>query len=196
MKAGYPERRRIIIRLAIVLLTACLTVALLAGCGSREHLPGAGESVLSVSSMAFQEGKEIPVKYTCQGQDISPSVAWGEPPSGTKSVLLVMDDLDAPVGVFTHWVIFNIPPDRRELAEAVPAQPQLPDGSRQGENSFGRIGYGGPCPPSGNPHRYQFTVYALDIPLGVVAGASKKQVLDASEGHILARGKLTGTYQR
>jgi Raf kinase inhibitor-like YbhB/YbcL family protein len=196
MKANYSRRRHNICLTAILLKTLCLIFVLLAGCESGEPLPEAGEVVLTVSSTAFQDGGSIPDRHTCQGQDVSPPLAWGEPPAGTESIALVMDDLDAPLGVFTHWVIFNIPPDSRELSEAVPAQPQLPGGALQGENSFGRIGYGGPCPPSGNPHRYQFTVYALDTAPGVKAGASKSQLLDAIAGRILARGKLTGTYQR
>jgi len=107
-----------------------------------------------------------------------------------------MDDPDAPGGVFTHWVLFNIPSDSRELLEAVPTQAQLPSGALQGKNDFGRVGYGGPCPPPGRPHRYRFTLYALDQALDLKAGASKKQVLDAMPGHILGQGQLTGTYQR
>ena len=152
--------------------------------------------VLSVSSTAFQEGDRIPSKYTCQGQDVSPALAWSEPPAGTQSFALVMDDPDAPGGVFTHWVIFNISSDSRELPEAVLAQAELPTGALQGKSDFGRIGYGGPCPPPRRPHRYRFTLYALDQALGLKAGASKKQVLNAMQGHILAQGQLTGTYQR
>ena len=100
------------------------------------------------------------------------------------------------MGVFTHWVIFNIPSDSRQLAEAIPTQAQLTIGVLQGNNDFGRIGYGGPCPPPGRSHRYQFTLYALDQPLDLKAGASKKQVIDVMQGHILAQGQLTGTYQR
>ena len=107
-----------------------------------------------------------------------------------------MDDPDAPGGVFTHWVLFNLSADSRELPEAVPSQTQLPDGSLQGKNDFGRLGYSGSCPPPGRAHRYQFTLYALDKPLDLKAGASKKQVIDAMRGHILAWGRLTGTYQR
>ena len=151
---------------------------------------------LAVSSSAFQEGDKIPAQYTCEGQDVSPALTWGEPPAVTQSFALIMDDPDAPVGVFTHWVLFNLPVDSRGLSEAVPIQPQLPDGSLQGENDFGRIGYGGPCPPPGRPHRYQFTLYALDQTLDLKAGASKKQVIDAMQGHILAQGRLTGIYQR
>ncbi len=152
--------------------------------------------VLLVSSAVFQEGGMIPSKYTCQGQDISPPLAWGEPSAGIQSLVLIVDDPDAPGGVFTHWVIFNIPADSRGLPEAVPTQAQLPSGALQGKNDFGRIGYAGPCPPPGRPHRYQFTVYALDSPLDLEAGVSKKQVLDTMRGHILAQGQLVGRYQR
>lgn len=152
--------------------------------------------VLAVSSSAFQEGGKIPARYTCEGQDVSPAITWGEPPAETQSFALIMDDPDAPGGVFTHWVLFNLPADSRELPEAVPTQAQLPNGSLQGKNDFGKTGYGGPCPPSGRPHRYQFTLYTLDQPLDLKAGASKKSVIDAMQGHILAQGRLTGTYQR
>ena len=151
---------------------------------------------LSVSSSAFQEGEGIPAKYSCEGQDISPPLVWSEAPGQTQSFALIMDDPDAPGRVFTHWVLFNIPSDSRELPEAVPTQSQLSNGALQGRNDFGKIGYGGPCPPPGRPHRYQFTLYALDQPLDLTAGASKKQVLDAMQGHILAQGQLMGTYQR
>ena len=151
---------------------------------------------LSLSSTAFKEGGQIPQKYTCDGQDVSPLLAWDEPPQGTKSFALIVDDPDAPVGVFTHWVLFNLPAIARQLPEAVPTQNQLQDGALQGKNDFRRIGYGGPCPPSGRPHHYRFILYALDKPLDLKAGASKKEVLDAMKGHLLAQGQLTGTYQR
>ena len=151
---------------------------------------------LSISSPVFQEGEDIPAKYSCEGQDISPPLAWGEPPAGTYSFALIVDDPDAPGRVFTHWVLFNLPADSRELPEAVPTQPQLSSGALQGKNDFGKTGYGGPCPPPGRPHRYQFTLYALDQLLDLKSGASKQQVLEAMQGHILGQGQLTGTYQR
>ena len=151
---------------------------------------------LSISSPVFQEGEGIPAKYSCEGQDISPPLAWGEPPAGTNSFALIVDDPDAPGRVFTHWALFNLPADSRELPEAVPAQPQLSSGALQGKNDFGKTGYGGPCPPPGRPHRYQFTLYALDQLLDLKSGASKQQVLEAMQGHILGQGQLTGTYQR
>lgn len=152
--------------------------------------------VLSISSPVFQEGEGIPAKYSCEGQDISPPLAWGEPPADTNSFALIVDDPDAPGRVFTHWVLFNLPADSRELPEAVPTQPQLSSSALQGKNDFGKTGYGGPCPPPGRPHRYQFTLYALDQLLDLKSGASKQQVLEAMQGHILDKGQLTGTYQR
>jgi Raf kinase inhibitor-like YbhB/YbcL family protein len=151
---------------------------------------------ISLSSTAFKEGGKIPVKYTCDGQDISPALRWDEPPQPTESLVLIVDDPDAPGGEFTHWVLFNIPVNIYQFGEGVAAQEQLENGALQGKNDFGRTGYGGPCPPSGSSHRYRFTIYALDQRLNLKAGASKKQVIDAIQGHILAQGQLTGTYQR
>ena len=190
------KRCNILCRVAILLMVLCLVVVLSVGCEYRERPLKEGEMALTVSSSAFQEGDKIPAKYTCEGQDVSPPLAWSEPPAGTRSLALIVDDPDAPGGVFTHWLLFNIPPDSRELPEAVPAQAELDSGALQGKTDFGRTGYGGPCPPPGRPHRYQFTLYALDQPLDLEGGASKKQLLSAMEGHILAQGQLTGTYQR
>jgi hypothetical protein len=159
-------------------------------------IPDEGNITLSLSSPALQEGEDIPTDYTCDGQDMSPPLTWDEPPSETQSFALIMDDLDAPGGVFTHWVLFNIPADSRELQEAVPAESQLSSGALQGKNSFGKTGYGGPCPPAGNPHQYQFTLYALDQLLDLHMGASKNEVFNAMQGHILGQGRLTATYQR
>ena len=152
--------------------------------------------VLSVSSLAFREGESIPAKYTCQGQDVSPPLAWSEPPVGTQPFALIVDDPDAPGGTFTHWVLFNLPANTRELPEGVDVGGQLGSVALQGKNDFGRTGYRGPCPPPGAPHHYQFTLYALDQSLDLRPGASKKQVLQAMQGHVLARGQCTGTYQR
>lgn len=177
----------------------CLTLLsmLAAGCASQDlALPDEGKMTLSLSSPVFQEGEKIPLKYACDVQDISPPLMWGEPPSGTEAFTLIMDDLDSPGGVFTHWVLFNLPGNSQELPEALPRENQLASGALQGSNDFGRIGYSGPCPPSGPAHRYCFSLYALDQPLNLKAGASKEQVLDAMHGHVLAQGQLTGTYQR
>jgi len=151
---------------------------------------------MMLSSPAFNEGDKIPPRFTCQGEDVSPQLDWEGVPQGTKSLALIMDDPDAPGRVFTHWVIFNLPPDRQGLTEAMPSSPRLPDDTLHGINDFGRTGYGGPCPPPGLPHHYHFTLYALDKSLDLEAGASKEQVLKAAEGHTLAHCRLTGIYQR
>lgn len=194
MKTDTLKNRRFIFSFFILLFVLCLAAILPAGCTSEQ--PPQVQATLSLSSAAFQDGGIIPVKYTCQGQDISPPLSWSEPPAGTQSLAIIVEDPDAPGGMFTHWVLFNIPPDNRGLNEAASPQARLPGGVREGKNDFGKIGYGGPCPPSGKAHRYQFNLYALDTTMNLESGASRKQVLDALEGHTLARGQLTGLYQR
>jgi Raf kinase inhibitor-like YbhB/YbcL family protein len=147
-------------------------------------------------STAFEPGEPIPDKYTCDGEDVSPSLAWGDPPAGTRSLTLIMDDPDAPGGTFDHWILLNISPELRELPEAMPAGTSFGDMTTiSGMNSFGRSGYDGPCPPSGT-HRYFFKLYALDTTLNLDTTATKEQVLAAMEGHILAEAELMGTYIR
>ncbi len=148
-----------------------------------------------LTSSAFAHEAPIPVKYSCDGENISLPLAWIDPPEGTQSFALINDDPDAPVGVWIHWVLYNIPGDTRGLNEAVPAQGELGDGSQHGENSWGRWDYGGPCPPSGT-HRYFFKLYALDTVLELGAGADKETLLEAIEGHILAEAELMGTFER
>jgi len=149
----------------------------------------------SLTSPAFEEGQAIPAKYTCDGEDTSPVLAWNEPPAGTLSLALIMDDPDAPAGTWVHWVIYNIPADIRSLPEAVPIAESLSDGGLQGINTSRDLGYGGPCPPSGT-HRYYFKLYALDIMLDNEAGLDKNELLSLMEGHILAQCQLMGTYSR
>ena len=151
---------------------------------------------MQLSSPAFNEGDAVPVKHTADGADKSPELRWAGAPQNAKSFALVCEDPDAPRGTWTHWVLFNIPADRTSLAEGLATDKELPDGSRQGKNDFGKIGYGGPSPPRGKPHRYYFQVYALDTKLDLPAGASRKQVLDAMKGHVLAEGQLMGLYGR
>ncbi|UCG54479.1 MAG: YbhB/YbcL family Raf kinase inhibitor-like protein [Dehalococcoidia bacterium] len=151
---------------------------------------------LSISSPAFGDGETIPTKYTCEGQDISPQLDWSGIPKGAESLALIADDPDAPGGIFTHWIIFNIPPESSGLSEASPSTPRLPNGSIQGVNDFGRAGYGGPCPPPGKPHRYRFILYALDKKLDLTTGSTKYQVLNAMKNQIVAQRQLTGIYQR
>ncbi len=150
---------------------------------------------IKVTSMAFQEGGTIPQKYTCDGEDISPPLAWSSAPEGTKSFALISDDPDAPMGTWVHWVIYNIPANITELHEHIPPEALLENGTKQGTNDFRRIGYGGPCPPGGT-HRYFFKLYALDTEIDIVVGASKPELLRGMEGHILAEGQLMGRYTR
>lgn len=151
---------------------------------------------IAVSSTAFASSKSIPVQYTCKGRGISPPLAWSGAPAGTKSFALIMDDPDAPMGTFVHWVVYNIPATKGELPEALPSGAKLADGSLQGTNGAGRVGYTGPCPPSGT-HRYFFKLYALDAVLALDSGAaSKDQLLKAVQGHILAQGELIGTFSK
>jgi len=147
-----------------------------------------------LTSTAFEEGQPIPREYTAEGQDISPPLKWPDPPEGTKSFALICEDPDAPQETFTHWVIFNMPGVAWELSADVPREEGLANGTRQGINDFGKIGYAGPAPPPGQTHRYVFTLYALDRLLDVQAACRKEQVLAATQDHILAEARLLGTY--
>lgn len=152
---------------------------------------------IEVTSSAFTEGARIPKKYTCDGQDISPALKWSGVPQKTKSIALICDDPDAPSGTWVHWVIYSIPQDLTELQEGVVKTNMLPDGTKQGTTDFKRVGYGGPCPPPGHgAHHYYFKVYALDIQVGLKAGATKKDLEKSMKGHILGQGQLIGTYER
>ena len=151
---------------------------------------------LQLKSSAFEQNAEIPRKYTCDGPDLSPALTWTEPPQGTESFSLIMDDPDAPVGTWVHWVLYNVPASARALPEGVPKDEELKDGSHQGRNDFRKIGYGGPCPPPGPAHRYFFKLSALDARVNLKAGATKAELLRAIEGHILAQAELIGRYKR
>jgi Raf kinase inhibitor-like YbhB/YbcL family protein len=137
----------------------------------------------------------IPKRFTCDGEDLSPPLSWSGLPAGTRSLALICDDPDAPVGTWDHWVLFNIPATVTGLPENVPAKASLDDGSVHGNNSWGRPGYGGPCPPGGT-HRYFFKLYALDTELNLKTGATKSQLVKAMEGHILDQAQLMGKYRR
>ncbi|HXF69207.1 MAG TPA: YbhB/YbcL family Raf kinase inhibitor-like protein [Thermoflexus sp.] len=158
--------------------------------------PVGGLPDLRLRSPAFAEGEIIPREYTCDGADRSPPLRWDPPPPGTRSLVLIMDDPDAPGGRFIHWVLYEIPPQRTELPEGLPVEPNIPGIGLQGYNDFGRIGYGGPCPPAGPAHRYRFTLYALQIILGFPPEARPSEVEAMLPGHILAIGRLTGRYGR
>jgi len=154
------------------------------------------ESSFRIESRAFKQGATIPARYSCQGENISPPLAWANPPSGARSFALIVEDPDAPAGTWTHWVVYNLPAQTRAMDENTPKQGELPNGGFQGTSSFGSVGYGGPCPPPGRAHRYFFRLYALDTVLALKAGATKAGVLAALKGHILGEAQLMGRFKR
>ena len=151
---------------------------------------------MQLTSIAFTEEGNIPKQHTGDGKDISPELQWSGAPSGTKSFALICDDPDAPRGTWVHWVIFNLPADANHLPENTPPHRTLANGAKQGTNDFHKIGYGGPAPPPGKPHRYFFKLYALDTMLNLPDGATKQHVEAAMKGHILGEAHLMGKYNR
>ncbi len=154
-----------------------------------------GGRKMVITSPAFKEGSMLPAKYTCDGQNVSPPLEWKNVPPNTKSLALIHDDPDAVAGTWVHWVVYNIPPDAGKLDENMRPEKEFPNGMRQGSNDWPRIGYGGPCPPSGT-HRYVYKLYALDTLLDLNPGATKAQLLQAMQGHVLAEAQLVGKYKR
>lgn len=145
---------------------------------------------------AFDSGDTIPTRYTCDGADISPEISWGSLPKDTASLALICEDPDAPNGVFSHWVIYNIPPEKDGLREDLPQDPELSWGAHQGRNDFGDIGYGGPCPPQGEKHSYHFRLFALRETLDLPEGLNRGQILENIPGHVIEEVELIGRYQR
>jgi Raf kinase inhibitor-like YbhB/YbcL family protein len=149
----------------------------------------AGGAKMKITSSAFQEGATIPSKFTCDGADASPPLQVADIPSGARSLVLIADDPDAPSGLFTHWLVWNLSPQTSTVAEG-----SAPKGVH-GTNDFGKSGYGGPCPPSGT-HRYYFKIFALDRELDLSSGAKRAQLDAAMKGHVVAQGELMGRYSR
>jgi len=165
-----------------------------------DELEGADVMDLKIRSTAFSDNETIPTKYTGDGDDVSPPLSWSGAPDGSRAFALICDDPDAPTAEpWVHWVMYDIPGDTTGLGEAVPKEASLahPAGAKQGRNSFGKIGYGGPAPPKGHGlHHYHFKVYALDAAIELPGTVDKNRLLDAIQGHVLATGELTGTYER
>jgi hypothetical protein len=180
-----------------MVFAAMLLAGLVTGGCSQEPKSASGHVVkIRLTSTAFADGQPIPVKYTGDALDISPSLAWTNAPAGTRSFALIADDPDAPAGDWAHWLIYDLPPNTTALAEDMPRVPQLRGGAKQGLNDFKKAGYGGPAPPPGKAHRYYFKLYALNAMTGLAPGAAKTNLLKAMDGHVLGEGKLMGTYQR
>ena len=176
---------------AAALLTGCLTA-----CNADNPTTNGSVMKLELTTPAFADGQAIPGRHAYDQQNLSPALRWSGVPPTAKSLALICDDPDAPMGTWVHWVLYNLPPATPGLAEGQPATPQLANGAKQGLNDFKRLGYGGPCPPPGKPHRYFFKLYALDILPDLQPGLTKKELLKALEGHVVAEGELMGTYQR
>jgi hypothetical protein len=156
----------------------------------------ASSSKMELKTTSFTPGGFIPKRFTCEAADVSPALAWTDPPPGTQSFAIIEDDPDAPSGTFVHWVVYNLPAAYRRLPEALSGNDQMPGGGRQGTNDFSRTGYSGPCPPPGRPHRYFIRLYALDAKLILRPAATRKELEAAMKGHILAQAELMGRYQR
>jgi Raf kinase inhibitor-like YbhB/YbcL family protein len=177
-----------------------LTLALLGCSTGPQPLAPAGQSPdkkaeIKVMSAAFKDGQPIPRQYTCNGVNVSPPLEWSGVPKSARTIAIIADDPDAPAGTWVHWVLYNLPADNIGLVENLPATENLKAGGFQGKNDFDKVGYGGPCPPSGT-HRYFFKVYALDAELPLKAEATKADLEKAMEGHIVGQGQLIGTYSR
>lgn len=185
---------------AVTLVAAAGAIFLACGgktSAARDAGPRKGAAMgFAIESTAWRAGETIPKKFTCDGADVSPPLEWKSAPAGTQSFSLVAEDPDAPSGLFTHWMIYDLPANATSLAENQPRQKELGNGARQGRNSFGKVGYGGPCPPPGPAHRYFFRLYALNGKLELAPGASREQFNRAIAGHILAQAEYMGRYGR
>lgn len=182
------------------IVSCVLVVSVFAGGTPERGAAGApagkeGERQMTITSGAFENQRAIPAEYSCRGQDVSPPLSFGGVPEGAKSLALIADDPDAPMGTWVHWVVYNIPVDRSGFDRAVSKTERLQDGTIQGTGSNGRIGYAGPCPPSGT-HRYFFKLYALNTMLNIRPGATKEQLVSAMKDHIVGQAELVGTFSR
>jgi Raf kinase inhibitor-like YbhB/YbcL family protein len=162
---------------------------------ARSSSPVSSAPALSLTSSSFSNNGAIPRQFTCDGDDLSPNLQWSSAPGGTKSFALLVHDPDAPVD-FTHWLVYRIPPDVHALAQNASSDGAMPRGSEEGINGFHSVGYAGPCPPPGKPHHYFFGLYALDVPVALPPGVKREEFEAAIRGHILAEGRIVGTYQR
>jgi Raf kinase inhibitor-like YbhB/YbcL family protein len=179
----------------LLVLTFVLAAAV-TSCGGPPGTTSICTVTLVVTSSGFADGGAIPVRYTAAGANISPPVSWNQLPPAISSLALLMEDLDAPGGAFTHWLVYNIPATETGFGDGVPVADALPNGARQAKNSLGVAGYSGPNPPAGAVHHYRLTVYALDIKLLGGAGMTRSRFLSEIQGHVQAQGQITGVYSK
>lgn len=180
----------------ILAFAAALLAVFLTACHRENSSTNGANMELSLSAAAFAYGQPIPPRHAFDDGNFSPALQWSGVPPATKSLALICDDPDAPMGTWVHWVIYDLSPNTSGLAEGVPKSPELDNGAKQGVNDFKRTGYDGPSPPPGKPHRYFFKLYALNTKPDLKPGLTKKDLLMAMDGHVLAEGQLAGTYQR
>lgn len=167
-------------------------------CRGQDAKPAAGgkKPTIAVTSKTVKEGASVPVNHTADGKDVSPEITWEKGPAETKTYAVTVEDPDAPNGLWFHWIVFNIPAETTQFKENMPKKPTFKDGTTQGTNDFDKVGYNGPAPPKGKAHHYNFKVFALDQKLDLKPGAKKDELYGAMKGHVVAKGSLTGTYQR
>ena len=177
-------------------------IALAVGCSRGGTAPEEFDPITSIPaemimrSPAFPSGAAIPSEFSCDGADHSPPVEWGTPPLGTEALVLIMDDPDAPGGIFTHWTLYNLPASTRQLGAGTPGDPEIAGGARQGANDFGSVGYRGPCPPRGETHEYRLLLFALNAPLALEPSAPPIDVIRSLRGSVIGRGEYFGIYAR
>lgn len=190
---------RVVIVVVVVLLVVVglyfILPTLMRGRGEVKVEGGALKSII-IRSEAFENGSYIPEKYSLEGGNISPPLEWSNVPEGTMSFVLIVVDPDAPMGQFTHWILYNIPGETRSIPENIPKTLEVEGLGFQGYNDYGKVGYGGPHPPRGSTHRYIFRIYALDKKLDLKPGATLEEILREMEGHVIAYGELVGLYSR
>jgi len=196
LKLNRHDGLLVLLRRTLTLLPLLIMVVLALVVPAKVHGQEASSSEMELKTTSFTPGGFIPKRFTCEAADVSPALAWTDPPQGTRSFAIIEDDPDAPSGTFVPWVVYDLPAAYRKLPEALSGNDQMPGGGRQGTNDFSRTGYSGPCPPPGRPHRYFISLYAVGAILNLRPAATRKELDEAMQGHILAQAKLMGRYQR
>jgi len=191
--AGHIDAR-VLLRHALVIIPLVTLVMFILDGPAR--IRGQQASKIQLKTTSFEPGGFIPKRFTCEAADVSPALAWGDPPAGTQSFAIIEDDPDAPSGTFVHWLVYDLPAAYRRLPEALSGNDQMAGGGRQGTNDFSRTGYSGPCPPRGKPHRYYIRFYALDTKTNLRPAATRSELEAAMQGHILAQAELMGLFKR
>jgi len=196
LKLTRHEGLLMLLHRTLVVLPALILAVLALAVPAEVRGQTRSSSKMELRTTSFTAGGFIPKRFTCEAENVSPALAWSEPPRGTQSFALIEEDPDAPSGTFVHWVAYDLPAAYRSLPEALSGNDEMPGGGRQGTNDFAKTGYSGPCPPPGKPHRYFIRLYALDARLDLRPAATRKELDSAMQGHILARAELMGRYQR